>query len=161
MNRVPPTRCLSIGTLFYKKVVPVMWVTLVVVLAAITAWRAATGAPEYSPLEFVPLMVFAVIAFVWTRLTASGLADEVFDGGDHLVVRVGGAEERVTLGEIDDVKESRFIKQPPQIELVLRHPGRFGRVIAFVPTGYTIVPLAKSPLFYELKGRISEARRER
>src|SRR5687767_6954596 len=106
-------------------------------------------------------MVFAVIAFMRTRVVASGLADEVFDGGDHLVVRVGGAEERVALGEIEDVKESRFMKQPPQIELVLRYPGRFGRVIAFVPTGYTIVPLAKSPLFYELKGRILEARRRR
>ena len=51
------------------------------------------------------------------------------------------------------------MKQPPQIELVMRHPGRFGRVIAFVPTGYSFVPLTKSPLFYELKQRISAARR--
>ena len=159
MNRVPPTRRLSIGTLFYKKVLPVLWVVCAVAVLVITVRRLAAGADDQSPFELVPLMVVACIAFLWTRLVGSGLADEVFDGGDHLVVRVGAAEERVALGEIDEIKESRFMKQPPQIELVLRHPGRFGRIIAFVPTGYTMLPLTKSPLFYELKQRISAARR--
>lgn len=152
---------LSIGTLFYKKVVPIIWAAFVVALAAITVRRLVTAAPEYSPFEFVPLMLVGVIAFMWTRLVGSGLADEVFDGGDHLVVRQGGTEERVTLAEIEDVKESRFMKQPPQLELVMRHSGRFGRVITFVPTGYSFVPLTKSPLFYELTERIAVARRER
>ena len=158
MNRVPPTRRLSIGTLFYKKVLPVVWVVFAVAMLAITVRRLASGADDQSPLELVPLTVVAGIAFLWTRLVGSGLADEVFDGGDHLVVRVGAAEERVALGEIDEIKESRLMKQPPRIELVLRHPGRFGRVIAFVPTGYSMLPLTKSPLFYELKQRISAAR---
>ena len=161
MNRLPPARRLSIGTLFYKRVVPIVWAAFVVALAAITVWRLVTAASDYSPFELVPLMIVGLIAFMWTRLVGSGLADEVFDGGDHLVVRQGGAEARVALGEIDEVKESRFMKQPPQIELVMRHPGRFGRVIAFVPTGYTFVPLTKSPLFYELTQRIAVARRER
>jgi hypothetical protein len=159
MNRVAPTRRLSIGTLFYKKVLPVLWVAVAVAILAVTVRRLATGAPEPSPFEFVPLLLLACIAFLWTRFVGSGLADEVCDGGDHLVVRVGAAEERVALGEIEAVRESRFMKQPPQIELLLKHPGRFGRIIAFVPTGYTFVPLAKSPLFYELKQRISAARR--
>ena len=159
MTRVLPPRRLSIGTLFYKRVLPVIWVGLAVAIAAITVWRLAAGADEQSPFEFVPLMVVAGIAFLWTRFVGSGLADEVFDGGDHLVVRVGAAEERVALSEIGEVKESRFMKQPPMIELVLTHPGRFGRVIAFVPTGYSFLPATKSPLFYELKRRISAARR--
>jgi len=161
MNRVPPTRRLSIGTLFYKKIVPIVWAVFVAVLAAITVWRLLTAAAEYSPFELVPLIIVGLIGFMWTRLVASGLADEVFDGGDHLVVRQGGTEERVALAEIEDVRESRFMNQPPQIELVMRHPGRFGRVIAFVPTGYSFVPLTKSSLFYELTQRIAMARRER
>jgi hypothetical protein len=159
MNRAVTTRRLSIGTLFYKKVLPVIWIAFAVAMLAITGWRLAADAGGQSPFELLPLMVVACIAFLWTRLVGSGLADEVFDGGDHLVVRVGAAEERVALGEIDEVKESRLMKQPPQIELVLRHPGRFGRVIAFVPTGYSMLPLTKSPLFYELKQRIAAARR--
>jgi hypothetical protein len=137
----------------------VIWIAFAVAMLAITGWRLAADAGGQSPFELLPLMVVACIAFLWTRLVGSGLADEVFDGGDHLVVRVGAAEERVALGEIDEVKESRLMKQPPQIELVLRHPGRFGRVIAFVPTGYSMLPLTKSPLFYELKQRIAAARR--
>ncbi len=161
MNRLPPTRRLSVGTLFYKKVVPVAWAAFVVALVGLTLWRLATAAPDFSPLELVPLMLVGVIAFAWTRLVAAGLVDEVLDGGDHLVVRQGGREQRVALAEIEVVKESRLIKQPPQIELVLTHPGSFGRVIAFVPTGYSITPLIKSPLFYELQQRIAVARRRR
>lgn len=136
-----------------------MWVAFAGVVTAITVWRLATGAQDQSPFELMPLLVVAGIALVWTRLVGSGLADEVFDGGDHLVVRVGPDEERVPLGEIEDVKESRLMKQPPQLELVLTRPGKFGRVISFIPTGYSIVPLTKSPLFYELKERIAAARR--
>ncbi|MGH9220030.1 MAG: hypothetical protein ACRD1W_12055 [Vicinamibacterales bacterium] len=160
MNLKPPGRRLSIGTLFYKKVVPLIWVAFAAAVAAITVWRLATGTQEQSPFELMPLLVLAGIAFVWTRLRGAGLADEVFDGGDHLVVRVGPDEERVSLGTIEDVKESRLMKQPPQLELVLTHPGKFGRVISFIPTGYTLLPLTKSPLFYELKERTSAARRK-
>lgn len=113
MNLKPPARRLSIGTLFYKKVVPLIWVAFAAAVAAITVWRLATGTQEQSPFELMPLLVLAGIAFVWTRLRGSGLADEVFDGGDHLVVRVGADEERVPLGAIEDVKESRLMKQPP------------------------------------------------
>jgi hypothetical protein len=160
VNPVTSSRRLSIGTLFYKRVVPLIWVAFAGVVTAITVWRLATGAQDQSPLELMPLLVLAGIAFLWTRLRGSGLADEVFDGGDHLVVRVGADEERVPLGTIEDVKESRLMKQPPQLDLVLTHPGRFGRVISFIPTGYTLLPLTKSPLFYELKERTSAARRQ-
>ena len=160
MNLEPPARRLSIGTLFYKRVVPLMWVAFAGAVAAITVWRLAIGAQEQSPFELMPLLVVAGIAFAWTRLRGAGLADEVFDGGDHLVVRVGADEERVPLGTIEDVKESPLMKQPPQLELVLTRPGKFGRVISFIPTGYSLVPLTKSPLFYELKERTSAARRQ-
>ena len=160
MNLRPPARRLSIGTLFYKKAVPLIWVAFAGAVGTITAWRLATGTQEQSPFELMPLLVLAGIAFVWTRHRGSGLADEVFDGGDHLVVRVGAAEERVPLGMIEDIKESRVMKQPPQLELVLTHPGKFGRVISFIPTGYSLVPFTKSPLFYELKERTSAARRQ-
>jgi hypothetical protein len=160
VNLEPPARRLSIGTLFYKKVVPLIWVAFAAAVAAITVWRLATGTQGQSPFELMPLLVLAGFGFVWTRLRAAGLADEVFDGGDHLVVRVGADEELVPLGTVKDVKESRLMKQPPQLELVLTHPGKFGRVISFIPTGYTLLPLAKSPLFYELKQRTSAARRQ-
>lgn len=160
MNLSPSARRLSIGTLFYKKVVPLMWVAFAGAVAGITVWRLAIGVEDQSSFELMPLLVLAGIAFVWTRLMGSGLADDVFDGGDHLVVRVGAEEERVPLRTIEDVKESRVMKQPPQLELVLTHPGKFGRVISFIPTGYSLVPLTRSPLFYELKERIAAARRQ-
>jgi hypothetical protein len=112
VNLGPRPRRLSIGTLFYKKVFPLLWIAFASAVAAITVWRLVTRAQEQSPFALMPLLVVAGIAFAWTRLVRSGLADEVFDGGDHLVVRVGATEERVALAEIEDVKESRVIKPP-------------------------------------------------
>jgi hypothetical protein len=71
MNRAVPARRLSIGTLFYKKVLPVIWIAFAVAMLAITGWRLAADAGGQSPFELLPLMVVACIAFLWTRLVGS------------------------------------------------------------------------------------------
>ena len=158
MNRQPPTRRLSIGTLFYKRVFP--WVFMAAsALALITAARTATRGGE-SAAEYLLWAALSVIAYFVVRLIGSELADEVLDGGDHLIVRKDGIVEHIPLAEIEAVKESIWRRQPPQIELVLKAPGKLGRVIAFVPTNYTLVPLMRSPLTYELRDRVARASRE-
>ena len=155
MNRVPPARTLSRGTLFYKKVFPVVWSGVAVFVGAATVWRIATGAD--SPFEWLPFLGVAVAGYVITRLVASELADEVLDAGDHLRVRKGAIEIDVPLREIEAVKESLFQKQPPRIELVLKAPGPFGRVIAFIPGRDSLMPLTRSELTHELRERVDRA----
>jgi len=158
MNRVPPARTLSRGTLFYKKVLPIVWVGVAVSLGATTLWRMLTGAD--SPFELMPMLGVVVIEYLITRFVGSDLADEVLDAGDHLRVRKGAIEIDVPLAEIEGVRESLFQKQPPRIELLLKAPGPFGRVIAFIPSRYSLMPLTRSELTYELRERVDRAHRE-
>lgn len=151
-------RALSRGTLFYKKVFPVVWLGLAVFVVSTTLWRVVTS--DESPFELLPLGGIAVVGYGITRLIGSELADEVLDGGDHLRVRKGDIEIDVPLREIETVKESVFQKQPPRIELLLKVPGPFGRVIAFIPNRYTLMPLTRSELTYELNHRVARAHRE-
>ena len=62
------------------------------------------------------------------------------------------------LTDIEEIKESAMYKQPPRIEIVLRAPATFGRILTFIPTGYSLVPFSKSSLFYELTERVRVAR---
>ena len=160
MNRVPPDRLLSVSPYFYKKVFPVLWlvVTAVIAISILIGDRGPSG---FGTIAFL-VAVFG-IGYVIMRTIAGGLADSVRDGGDHLVGRIGGREESVLLQEIESVKESSYAKQPPRLELVLKYPGNFGRVIAFIPVGATMVyfvPFTKSELFHELEERVRIAHAE-
>ena len=154
---VPPRR-LSSGTLLYKKGFPWLWAGGVVAVAANIAWRLADGEP--SPFHPWPYLVVCLVGGAITLMVASQLVDEVIDGGDHLLVRVGNQEERVLFTQIAAVRESLFMRQPHRIELVLTHPGKFGGVITFIPSGFLPVPLFRTELFHELRRRTAAAQRE-
>jgi len=156
-NTLPPRR-LSSGTLFYKKVIPWLWAAGMAMVVAIMGWRLAAGAP--SPLEPWPYLAVCAVALTITKVAASGMVDEVIDAGSHLVVRVGKDEQRVALAEIDAVKESLYLRQPHRIELVLSSPGKFGRTITFVPSGFLPFPFMRTELFHELKRRVAAARQQ-
>jgi hypothetical protein len=57
------------------------------------------------------------------RLYLSGLADEVWDAGDHLIVRFGSKSARVPISDIESVTESTFTHRS-RITLRLCRPGR-------------------------------------
>jgi hypothetical protein len=107
----------------------------------------------------VLLTVVVGVTYAITSTIASGLADDVFDGGDQLHVRIGNVQEVILMHEIESVKESIFSRSP-RIELVLTYPGKFGRVIAFVPARYSLIPLSRSALFHELEERVRIAQAE-
>lgn len=74
-------------------------------------------------------------------------------------MRIGNAEEVILMREIESVHESIWSRQP-RIELLLKYPGRLGRVIVFIPARYTLIPFSRSALFYELEERIRNASAE-
>ena len=155
MNRVPPKRRLSIGTLFYRRVAPVFFLGASAIIVGLTA---TIGTP--SVMDVVPILVEMGVGYAIMQFIASDLADEVLDGGDHLVVRKDGVEELVSFIEIEEVKESIWHRGPPRVELVLRAPGRLGRVIVFTPLKYSLVPFERSAVYYELTDRVARAQRE-
>lgn len=104
-------------------------------------------------------VLFAVGVFSWWWFVLD-LADEVEDHGDWLVVRRGGVEDKVPLSNIMLVKDSGR-GDSPRIVLRLVVPGRFGRVIAFMPlqdSRWALNPFAKTEVGENLTARVAQAR---
>ena len=96
--------------------------------------------------EVVAFWMFGACGYGVARLYMSGLADEVWDAGDHLIVRFGSKSARVAIGDIESVTESTFTHRS-RITLRLWRPGPFGSVIAFVAMRdhlTDLIPLVKS-----------------
>jgi hypothetical protein len=156
MNQVTLMPRLSLGVTIYKRVIPILWIVFVVCLAV---WTLVNPYGR-SRTELVPLFVVAVLGFFLTRLLSADLADEVLDGGDHLLVKRDGVEVNVPLTEIERVKESVFFRQgPPRTELILKAPGAFGRFIEFIPVNYSVMPFVKSQTTRDLIRRVERAHR--
>ena len=98
MNRVPPTRKLSIGTCFFKKVFPVF---LIIAAAFVVVALSLDGSASFG--QAAPIFVMMAIMFGINRLLNSHLADEVLDGGDYLRVRVVDEKDDVMLRDIERV----------------------------------------------------------
>lgn len=126
MDGTPARPPLSSSPYFFKKIVPVLWL-----LGCIYVVADAVRSGE-SPLFIAGTVVVLTLGFAATRQTTGDLADEVLDGGDHLVVRFGERREPLLLRNVGLVKKSRLARR---VELVLIEPGTFGPVIAFMPRG--------------------------
>src|SRR6185436_11382696 len=101
----------------------------------------------------IPVVMSGIGLFVMRKLVWD-LADEVFDGGDALLVRNRGEEELIPLANIMNVSVSTYIN-PPRIALRLVTPGKFGSEIAFSPvTGFRLNPFARNPVAEDLIVRV-------
>ena len=154
MNRYPPTRRLSTGTLFFKKVFPKVMIAgaiLIPIVSLIEPGRV---------LESLPISGALVAMYLITRVIGDGLADEVLDGGDHLSVRKDGLAVDVPFNQIEAIKESIWVRNPPRVELVLKASGPLSRVVAFIPASYSLVPFERSAIFHELTQRLEMSRHQ-
>jgi hypothetical protein len=92
------------------------------------------GAYETSPILLVMVGMMAVYGVCSIYSSRRDCADEVFDCGDHLLVRKSGEEYTVPFSNIINVN---FSKNPQnisaQITLKLASPGKFGTEISFAP----------------------------
>jgi len=150
-------RISSRQTFFLKRLFPVLWFGMVVLslVAGLAGARAGKAVPP--PVFIVPLLLF-VIGYVVLRKLVFDLADEVFDEGDALRVRIGSEEERIALTDIINVGYTQFVN-PPRITLTLRQPGRFGREVSFSPPQAFFAPFVRNKLASELIERVEAARR--
>ena len=151
-------RISSRNTFFLKRVLPVLMFGLLA-LAVAAPLLLATRSPSFPYPVLVAPLVLAVIFYALLRKLVFDLADEVFDEGDALRVRIGEEEERIPLAEIINLSYSG-ITNPPRITLTLRTAGRFGREVTFSPQQRFLSPLFRSdPLVDDLIERVDAARR--
>jgi hypothetical protein len=106
--------------------------------------------------QVVAFWMFGACGYGVARLYMSGLADEVWDAGDHLIVRFGSKSARVPIGDIESVTESTFTHRS-RITVRLWRPGPFGSVFAFVATRDVLTDLI--PLTKSLMERVERAQR--
>lgn len=150
-------RISSRNTFVLKKVFPLFWFGSLIMFVVMVARSPVPNDQGRIPL-FVPC-VMAVVGFLVFRKLIWGLADEVHDGGDFLVVRRGGEEESVRLDNIMNVSMTTNVN-PPRITLRLVQPGRFGDEIAFSPLStFSFNPFRKNPIAEDLMVRVDAARR--
>jgi len=101
-----------------------------------------------------PLAVLAVlVACVWlTRTFVWTLMDEVFEGGDCLVMRRGTVEVKLYFVSIRDAINRSFSK-PPKLVPKLRCKSKFGWRISFFTTTYKDVLQAGISIGREVRHR--------
>ena len=92
------------------------------------------GAYREAPLFLaVPAMIAFAGYSAW-KTTMADLADQVYDGGDYLLIRKDGREETVLFSNILNVDFTIHRRgAAPRIALTLRTPGKFGNEITFAP----------------------------
>lgn len=144
-------------TFFYKKIFPLIWFGFLAVFVAV-ALSTGERPEERWPFIVVPILMIA-FGIPLMKKVLWDLADEVQDGGDFLLIRKGGDEERVPLSNIMNVSASTNMN-PPRVTLRLVKPGKFGSEVSFSPPSrFSFNPFAKHPIVEELIVRVDKARR--
>ncbi len=117
-------------------------------------WRKSVG-------EIVTSVAFAAFGVLIWWINTDGIADEVFDLGDHLLVRQNDAEARVPLADIVNVN-FKVIPRPARITLTLDKPCELGSEIVFAPPpDIYISAFPKNPIAENLLARSILARGKR
>jgi hypothetical protein len=149
------TKISSSLTWFNKRVFPLLWFGFLAFFVVVTT---VAGAAKKEPFFLVVPIFMSVIGFIVMKKLVWDLVDEVYDGGDFLLVRNRGDEATIPLSGIMNVSASTN-QNPPRITLRLVEPSKFGQEIAFSPiTGFTLNPFAKNRIAEELIVRVDQAR---
>ena len=148
------------STGFYKRIFPVIWFGFLILFIVQSVLQGEYANARW-PSLVLPLIMMVFGYFLMKNMVWD-LMDEVHDGGDFLLVRKGGEEERVPLSNIMNI-DAHTNMNPPRVTLRLVKPGRFGPEITFSPPrrfSFSFNPFAKHPLVEDLLVRVDKARRQ-
>lgn len=136
-----------------KRVFPPLLYACLGIAAILGALEGKASDPTY----FLGIAVAAAAVYVFQRLLVRDTADEVVDLGEYLMVRRGGTRDRIDVANILKVDASVNLS-PPLVTLHLVKPGKFGRLVSFIPAGGNMNPVGGHPLVAELMRRAHESR---
>ncbi len=140
-----------------KRVFPIFWFGFLAVFF-LTALFVIPWSPENVIFLVMPV-VMAAFGYFLMKALVFDLVDEVWDAGDHLVVRNKGEDSIIRLEDIVNLNYSTF-SNPKRATLRLRSAGRLGREIAFIPVSKVWPPFARNEIIDGLVDRIDAARRK-
>jgi hypothetical protein len=150
------TRISSRQTFFMKRVFPLLFLVILLVPMGIALTVGRNPPPVQ--LYIMPLVLFPILFLVMRKLVWD-LVDEVYDGGDYLLVRNGGKEDRIPLSNIMNVSATLMVN-PPRLTLRLATPGKFGKEVSFSPARpFSLNPFTKNAIAENLIERVDRARR--
>jgi hypothetical protein len=150
-------RISSRWTFFYKRVFPIFWCGILILVVAVPVFKAGQSGnyPPLVPFLIAPIiMLFVGLSFM--KKFVFDLVDEVWDDGDTLLVKNRDQEERIKLADIKNVSSSQ-LSSPPRITLSLRRPSLFGDQVTFCGP-LRLLPFASNPVIDDLVDRIDRAR---
>jgi hypothetical protein len=137
---------------------PILWFGLLAVwfaIALILKFYQANIMLVLAPLLIAAIGYFAYKKYVWN------LMDEVFDGGDYLLIKNHGQEAKVPLSDIASISGVSF-SNPPRATLKLAQASQFGSEITFAPLSPLFRnPFAKNAVVEELSRRIDATKLNR
>ncbi|MGA3210124.1 MAG: hypothetical protein ABSD20_02400 [Terriglobales bacterium] len=147
---------ISSGSVAVGKVVfPVIWFGILAIIFLIGLFgKDAHGNHSLAAIVF-PFFMAAIGYFIMKK-TMWGLADEVLDAGDSLIVRIGREQEQIPLANIINVGY-QFQTESARVTLTLRIPSRFGNEISFYAQ-QKFLRFAPDPAITDLIQRIDAAR---
>ncbi len=109
------------------------------------------------PFLIIPI-VMAVFGYFLFKKVIFDLVDEVYDGGDFLLVKDRKKVDRIQLSNIRNVSYSTMVN-PPRVTISLRESTIFGKELSFSPPlRITFNFFQKSPLIDDLINRVEIAR---
>lgn len=154
-DRMHAAKRISLGTVVTPRT------SVLMVLGACLAVLAMAGymTGEWpSAMGWFPLVLGGGLAAAITGVATMGMVDEVWDLGDHLLVRKGGTQARIDLANILKA-EASVNSSPERVTVFLVQPCVFGRQVAFRPAGCPRrFPGLRHPLAEELMQRAHQAR---
>jgi len=146
---------ISKSPFFYKRIFPFIFAIPFLLFAIIPFQDGQHPPPPFFFL--IPGIVWVVFLALWWQLYR-GLADEVLDAGDSLLITLQGKQHQVPFNNIINVSATMMMN-PPMVTLRLRIAGPFGRDISFLPNQKRQIRLWKGNDFVnELVDRIDAQR---
>ena len=156
------TKLSSDWTFFLKRVFPLLYLGFLAVFVAATV--ASGAAAKAGPIFLIGPALALVIGLGAMKKLVWDLVDEVYDGGDYLLIKNKGREHNLPLADVVNVSGSLYTN-PPRITLRLANAsgaGPLGSEVTFSPKRpLSLNPFARNPIFEDLVARVDRARARR
>jgi hypothetical protein len=150
-------RISSKWTFFHKRIFPIIWFGSLAVFLIVGLVGPKN---EKSNQAFLVMpFVMGAFGFLVMKKLVFGLADEVWEDENYLVVKNKGIEERISFSDIKHVNCTTMTNSP-RITLTLRAPCRLGSEISFSPPLRfgLLSNFSRHPIATELIDKVDRAR---
>jgi hypothetical protein len=146
-------RITSKGTIFYKRVFPVMWLGGLAAAAVLMLGSGKLKESDSVMPFLVAVVLLATMGYLIMKTQLWILIDEVHDEGASLLFRNADTAVRVNLADIESVSYKTIGVVVPRVTIRVKHETELGSKLRFMPT-VRAIPFMKVAAINELVDRI-------